>query len=116
MSLSFIGGSNDTIPRSVATSESLKVSVVIPAFNEGARIRDSIFKITDYLKTAPFEAEVLVVDDGSTDKTVELVEQIKFPGLRLVRNETNRGKGYCVRKGVLASIGVYVLFTDADLS
>ena len=121
MSLSFIVDWNDTIPRSVATSDSSespvpKVSIVIPAFNEAARIQDSLHRITEYLKHAPFKSEVLVVDDGSDDGTAAIVERLEFPGLRLLRNGTNRGKGYSVRNGFLAATGEYVLFTDADLS
>ena len=64
----------------------------------------------------PYEAEVLVVDDGSTDDTADIVERTRIPGLRLIRNGTNRGKGYSVRTGVLAAKGEYILFSDADLS
>jgi glycosyltransferase involved in cell wall biosynthesis len=116
MSLSFIVGSNDTIPRSVATSESVKVSLVIPAFNEAARIQDTLRRIAEYLKNARFDNEILVVDDGSTDETSAIVERLGYSGLRLIRNDRNRGKGYSVRNGVLAATGDYVLFSDADLS
>src|SRR6187455_2323290 len=116
MSLSFIVGSNDTIPRSVATSETVKVSLVIPAFNEAARIRETLRSISEYLKDKPFGSETLVVDDGSTDETAALIESLNYPGLRLIRNNGNRGKGYSVRNGVLAASGDFVLFSDADLS
>ena len=116
MSLSFIVGSNDTIPRSVATSESVKVSLVIPAFNEAARIQDSLCNIAEYLKNKAFASEILVVDDGSTDETAALVQHLDFPSLRLIRNDRNRGKGYSVRNGVLSASGDFVLFSDADLS
>jgi dolichyl-phosphate beta-glucosyltransferase len=116
MSLSFIVVSNDTIPRSVATSESVRVSVVIPAFNEAARIGDTLRRISEYLKCAPFSAEILVVDDGSSDETSAIVERSEYSNLRLLQNGRNRGKGYSVRHGVLASTGEYVLFSDADLS
>jgi glycosyltransferase involved in cell wall biosynthesis len=58
--------------------------------------------------------ELIVVDDGSTDQTVQTVEE--YPGIRLVRNDRNHGKGFTVRHGVLVATGKYVLFTDADLS
>jgi len=116
MSLSFIVGSNDTIPRSVATSESVKVSLVIPAYNEAARIQDTLRRIAEYLKNVRFDTEILVVDDGSTDETSAIVERLDYPGMRLIRNGRNRGKGYSVRNGVLAATGDYILFTDADLS
>src|SRR5882672_1094568 len=116
MSLSFIVSSNDTIPRSVATSESVKVSLVIPAFNEADRIQDSLRRIAEYLKNVRFDTEILVVDDGSTDETSAIVERLDYSGLRLIRNGRNRGKGYSVRNGVLSATGDYVLFSDADLS
>jgi len=116
MSLSFIVGSNDTIPRSVATSESVKVSLVIPAFNEANRIKDSLRGIAEYLKTTKFDSEILVVDDGSSDETAAIVQRLDYSGLALIRNDINRGKGYSVRRGVLAATGDFVLFSDADLS
>ena len=64
----------------------------------------------------PYESEILVVDDGSTDDTGAIVERLDYSGLRLIRNGTNRGKGYSVKSGVLAATGDYVLFSDADLS
>lgn len=92
------------------------VSIVIPAFNESARIGDSIKKIDRFLREFPFSAEVIVVDDGSADNTSEIVMQCQAKGVRLVRNDQNHGKGYSVRQGVLSASGRYVLFTDADLS
>jgi len=92
------------------------VSIVIPAFNESARIGDSIKKIDHFLRESPFTSEVIVVDDGSADNTSEIVRQCQAQGVRLVKNDVNHGKGYSVRQGVLAASGKYVLFTDADLS
>jgi dolichyl-phosphate beta-glucosyltransferase len=100
----------------VATSESVKVSFVIPAFNEANRILETLRSIAEYRKHLPFETEILVVDDGSTDDTAAIVERLAYPGLSLIRNGTNRGKGYSVKHGVLAATGDYVLFSDADLS
>jgi glycosyltransferase involved in cell wall biosynthesis len=99
-----------------ADSTPPKVSIVVPAFNEAARIGESIRKIETYLKEMPWSAEVIVVDDGSHDETGSVVFGMKFPGLRLVRYEPNRGKGFAVKTGVLEAAGEYVLFTDADLS
>jgi glycosyltransferase involved in cell wall biosynthesis len=94
----------------------VKVSLVIPAFNEADRIRDTLRRIAEYLKHASFDTEILVVDDGSTDETAAIVERLDYSGLRLIQNGINRGKGYSVRSGVLAATGDYVLFSDADLS
>lgn len=92
------------------------VSIVIPAFNEAARIEDSIWKIGEFIRRSPLSFEVIIVDDGSSDGTAEVVRKAGVKGLRLICNDTNHGKGYSVRQGVLAASGEYVLFTDADLS
>lgn len=121
---------NDTIPRFmgasetsagrgfVATSEDSQpvLSIVVPAFNEAARIGDSIQKIDAFVRQSPLSFEVIVVDDGSRDDTAAVVSRCRAKGLRLIRNPENHGKGYSVRQGVLAARGQYVLFTDADLS
>src|SRR6266566_1632587 len=92
------------------------VSIVVPAFNESARIGDSIKKIDAFMRRSPLSLELIVVDDGSSDNTADIVRHARIKGLRLVRNGLNRGKGYSVRQGVLSASGKYVLFTDADLS
>jgi glycosyltransferase involved in cell wall biosynthesis len=92
------------------------VSIVIPAFNEAARIGSTISRIQQFLERFPFPHELIIVDDGSADDTATTVERNAGARLRLLRNETNHGKGYAVRQGLLASTGDYVLFTDADLS
>lgn len=92
------------------------LSIVVPAFNEASRIGESIGKIDAFMRQSPLSFELIVVDDGSADDTAEVVRHAQVKGLRLVRNETNHGKGYTVRQGVLAASGKYVLFTDADLS
>jgi glycosyltransferase involved in cell wall biosynthesis len=92
------------------------LSIVVPAFNEAARIGDSIKKIDAFVRQSPLTLEVIVVDDGSGDGTADVVSRCRAKGLRLLRNEVNHGKGYTVRQGVLAARGQYVLFTDADLS
>jgi glycosyltransferase involved in cell wall biosynthesis len=95
------------------------LSIVIPAFNEEARLPSTLHKIADYLRSKEFSlAEVIVVDDGSRDGTAKLVEQWQreHPEVRLLRNPGNRGKGYTVRHGVMESRGEWILSTDADLS
>jgi len=102
------------------TAESSKpprVSVVVPAYKEASRIGESIARIDEFLTGAPFDAEVVVVDDGSPDNTSDVVRSVKTAcPLRLIRYDQNHGKGYAVRMGVFAATGKYVLFTDADLS
>jgi glycosyltransferase involved in cell wall biosynthesis len=92
------------------------LSIVIPAYNEAERIVSTLEKIRDYARSKPFSVEVIAVDDGSTDRTPELLREFELASKRLFRNEPNRGKGYSVRRGVLEAQGQFVLFTDADLS
>jgi dolichyl-phosphate beta-glucosyltransferase len=92
------------------------LSIVVPAFNEAARIGDSIKKIDEFMRRSPHSSELIVVDDGSIDNTADVVAQTQTKDLRLVRNDRNHGKGYSVKQGILAASGKYVLFTDADLS
>lgn len=99
-----------------ADHEQPTVSIVVPAFNEAARIGDSIRKIDAFMRRSPRSFELIVVDDGSSDDTAGVVQRCRADQLRLVRNDRNHGKGYTVRQGVLAATGKYVLFTDADLS
>src|SRR6202521_4282151 len=99
-------------------SPPLELSIVIPAFNEERRLPKAIEQIGSYLSARTLGAEIIVVDDGSSDATHKLIERYggKIPGLRLISNGANRGKGFSVRHGVLESRGEIVLFTDADLS
>jgi len=97
----------------------VKVSLVIPAYNEAGRLPGSLRAIADYLSRQSWDAELLIVDDGSTDETVRCAEAAwgSFPGeKRMLRNNRNRGKGFSVRRGMLESTGDYIFFTDADLS
>jgi glycosyltransferase involved in cell wall biosynthesis len=94
------------------------LSIVIPAYNEGARIEHALEKVLECVAERGWNAEVLVVDDGSTDNTSSIVRRWMdtHPNLHLIHNEGNRGKGYSVRNGLLQSGGDVVMFTDADLS
>ena len=94
------------------------LSVVIPAYNEAKRFSPHIQSVLTYLH-ANFPAfELLIVDDGSTDQTAEIVRAALAdePRARLISYRPNRGKGYAIRTGVLASQGASVIFLDADLS
>ena len=93
-------------------------SIVIPAYNEGERLRATLEKVLAYVRQQGWDAEVIVVNDGSRDNTAEIVCEIaeKDSLLRLVENPGNRGKGYSVRNGMLKARGEVVVFSDADLS
>ncbi len=95
-----------------------QLSIVIPAYNESARIEATLERVMTCVSDRGWDAEVLVVDDGSTDETPEIVQRwmSSFPRLHLVKNPGNRGKGYSVRNGLLQAAGEVVMFTDADLS
>lgn len=95
------------------------LSIVIPAYNEENRLSLTLEKVYAYLKDKPYEYEVIVVDDGSADATRDIALQstLQRSGkLAIFRNEGNKGKGFSVKRGILASRGEYVLFSDADLS
>lgn len=95
------------------------LSIVIPAFNEAARIGKTLAGTFDYLEAQPYDSEVIVVNDGSKDQTAEKVlefEQRSSGRLRLLHNPGNRGKGYSVRHGMLQAKGRIALFYDADLA
>jgi glycosyltransferase involved in cell wall biosynthesis len=95
-----------------------QLSIVIPAYNEAARIELTLERVMSCVAAQAWDAEVLVVDDGSTDTTPQIVERWMqdHPRLHLVKNDGNRGKGYSVRNGLLQAAGEVVMFTDADLS
>jgi len=94
------------------------LSVIIPAFNEEKRLPKTLREIDEYLREQSFEFEIIVVSDGSTDRTCEVVENLKsqIPNLKLICEKINRGKGYGVKVGMLNAKGKYRLFTDADNS
>jgi glycosyltransferase involved in cell wall biosynthesis len=93
-------------------------SIVIPAFNESGRIPATLQAVVACIRANAWRAEVIVVDDGSTDSTAALVRafQEHAPEVRLVQNPGNHGKGYSVRHGMLEAVGDVVMFTDSDLS
>jgi dolichyl-phosphate beta-glucosyltransferase len=95
------------------------ISIVIPAYNEQSRLPDTLRRVEEYLQQGDWNFhEILVVDDGSTDGTVEAASEFANanPNIRLLRNPGNRGKGFSVRHGMLEARGDWRLFSDADLS
>jgi glycosyltransferase involved in cell wall biosynthesis len=96
----------------------LTYSFVIPAYNESSRIRPTLDEILRYTAEQNWDAEILVVDDGSRDDTPDVIREYAraHSQIRLLQNPGNRGKGYSVRNGMLHARGDICLFTDADLS
>lgn len=94
----------------------MDISIVIPAYNEAARIGATIKAILSYMGKKGHKFEIIVVDDGSKDGTAEVAKEAGSDLVRVVVLETNQGKGGAVRKGILEARYPAVLFTDADLS
>jgi len=96
--------------------QEIYLSVIIPAYNEEKRISNTLLAVDHYLSKQDYSYEIVVVNDGSKDKTAQIVE--KFSGLinnlRLIDNKKNHGKGWVVKQGMLKANGKYRLFTDAD--
>lgn len=93
------------------------LSVVIPAFNEAARIRDTLQEVARHLAHCRFSSEILVIDDGSADGTSEVALSTEVGGVpvEVLRHEKNAGKGYAVQRGALRARGDVILIRDADL-
>jgi dolichyl-phosphate beta-glucosyltransferase len=96
----------------------LKLTIIVPSYNEELRLPPSLESIALYLRNANWPAEVIVVNDGSKDHTAEVAASFadRIANLRVVENGENRGKGFSVRHGMREAKGEIVLFTDADLS
>ena len=93
-------------------------SIVIPAYNESARLAASLEQVLAYVHSQAWDAEVIVVNDGSRDNTADIIREFAAndPIVKLLENPGNRGKGYSVRNGMLHAQGQILLFSDADLS
>jgi dolichyl-phosphate beta-glucosyltransferase len=96
------------------------LTIIIPAFNEETRLGDSVETICAYLQKENPNAELIIIDDGSSDQTAAVAEKscAEFPAVqsKVIRYEKNRGKGYAVKTGLLAASADIALFSDADLS
>lgn len=99
-------------------SEEMFLSVVIPAYNEEQRLPNTLKAVLHYLKRQDYTWEIAVVNDGSKDKTADVVRefQVSEPNVKLLQYGNNRGKGYAVRYGMTHTTGQYRLFMDADNS
>ena len=99
-------------------SQGIYLSLIIPAFNEETRIGRSLDRILSFLRSQPYSSEVIIVDDGSQDRTVELIRERygNQDGVRICQQPLNLGKGEAVKQGMLLGSGEYLFFSDADLS
>jgi glycosyltransferase involved in cell wall biosynthesis len=87
------------------------LSVIVPCYNEAVTVKELLTRVLD----SPYTAEVIVVDDGSTDTTAEIAESIADPRLRILRQPHNQGKGAAIRRGLQAATADFVIIQDADL-
>lgn len=96
----------------------IHLSVIIPAYNEERRLPKTLLSIDGYLKTQNFDYEIIIVNDGSKDRTSEVIKNLfsDIKNLKLIDNKENHGKGYVVKQGMLTGKGEFRLFTDADNS
>jgi len=91
------------------------ISIIIPAYNEEERIKQSLESTVNYMTEKGYDFEIIVVDDGSTDNTVKTAQEITN-GITVLKQEKNMGKGAAVRRGMLAAKGDIRVFSDADFS
>ena len=98
------------------TPDEIELSVVIPAYNEAGRLPATLRKIEAYLEARGVRYEIVVVDDGSRDGTARIARETLGDKLKILENDRNRGKGYSVKRGMLAARGAWRLMSDADLS
>jgi dolichyl-phosphate beta-glucosyltransferase len=100
------------------TAAPAELSIIIPAYNEELRLPATLGKIANYIQSSQRNTEVIVVDDGSRDRTARVAESFrdKIANLRVLSNGVNRGKGFSVCHGSQEALGEIILFTDADLS
>ncbi len=99
-------------------NQSTYLSLIIPAYNEGNRIIDTLKKVDKYLSAQSYNYEIIVVNDGSKDNTAEIIKNLipEIKNLALIDNVKNNGKGFVVRQGIKRAKGEYIIFTDADNS
>ncbi len=99
-------------------AEDIFLSIIIPAYNEEANIVNTLTEIADFLDGKAFSSEVILIDDGSKDRTLEeaLIFEEKIPNFRIIESKPNKGKGYVVKKAMLQARGKYAMFMDADNS
>jgi len=99
-------------------NKEIHLSLVLPVYNAASFIEHNVKTVLDYLDSQPYSSELLLVDDGSGDNTLELLNRIssKKTILKILTNGRNRGKGYTVGRGAANAHGKYIIFCDADLA
>lgn len=96
-------------------AENLNLSIIVPVYNESKRI-NKLLEILNYFNKQNYKFEVIVVNDGSKDETLNQIKNINNKNLKIVSYKANKGKGYAIKTGVSVAKGNYILFTDVDLS
>ena len=97
-------------------SNMMHLSIIVPAYNEERRLPKTLKAIDDYLRSQDYDSEIVVVSDGSQDKTAQVSKELGILNLRVIENKENHGKGYVVRQGMLEAKGDFRVFMDADNS
>lgn len=93
-----------------------EISIIIPAFNKESCVEETLQEVVQVIESTNFSFEIIIVDDFSTDKTLERIRNSNIPQLRIVTNEKNFGKGYSIRKGISCCLATkYTGYVDADL-
>jgi len=96
----------------------LKLSVVIPAFNEKKKIRNTFLRLNRFFSQREYDMEYVFVEDGSSDGTLDILTELENanPGIKVLANKVNMGKGLSIKRGMLEAKGDYMLFMDADMA
>jgi len=94
----------------------MKISLIIPIYNEEDMIQKTINELKSFVKNEKDEWEILLINDGSTDKTLEILIENKIKNFKIISYTLNRGKGFAIKKGVSEATGDYICFIDSDLA
>lgn len=94
-----------------------EISIIIPVYNDASSISKSLDALKNFLNSENINAEIIIINDGGKDATAKIVEDRiqKYPGVRFINRNVNKGKGYSIREGLATSLGGIMIFTDADL-
>lgn len=92
------------------------LSIIVPVYNEEKRLEKGIAEIVRFIDSQKFQTELLVVNDGSKDKTLKLLKNLKHPSFKLISYKKNQGKGFAVKEGMKTARGDWRIFIDIDLS